>query len=790
MIYYVNKNSGMTETDRDKWIKWSNVDHACWYQFDGPLDVGVYKYHLDESSQTAKIYYFRSEYSDSINPRSGDFRIPAQTVASYEGTGSWKSEYTNAKYSKIYDVISIEENAFNASIKIANYIRWIRSVDFSKATNLTSIGGSAFSCNRSPFLSDSLIFAGNTDLHIGYLSFENKNSIKKVRIGRNITGWGENNDAFALHGGIDTLILEGNCKTIGKKAFISKTIKYLKIDAPLNWEGEGGGISGDCGAFNGCNISKLELTNRLTKFGIGSFYNAKGEGIDSVFIPNTITDFGRNIFENSTLRVLKFEEGLKEITSTNDGCFANSNKLEKIYFPSTLEKIDKNSFKDCSALKELVIPSSVLSIGDYAFYNTRLSDSLILVGNNDLCIGRDVFNNNGTSIKKIRIGRNITGWSGSRDQFVFSRIDTLILEGNFKTIGAYAFQDTKIDFLKIDVNIDWGDGHTFENTTSGSENGVKKLVLGEKFNECTSIGAYVFAWNQKMESDIDLSKLRNLTIIKNRAFYQCGNNNNKGKISVISLPRSVKTIEENAFYDVKCDSVKIQDLKDWCKIDFANGHSAPFYANGKSQASLFVDTSKNYEGKYVCQDEEMIIPADVNKIGQYAFDGYKKLKSAILPNKIDTIGKSVFENGDSLNTIIWLGNKKNFDYKEKTFSGSKKVSRTLYLRDSNFVREVKGKSGFCDSIDVVRPLVLGTIENKSGENTFFYKKTGKASCQTIAIPDTIQKLEMRCWGPSFVERYDTTIEGGTKEIKGELSIPKDVTVGESTYKVNFIGDTS
>ncbi|MQN69116.1 leucine-rich repeat protein, partial [Segatella copri] len=50
--------------------------------------------------------------------------------------------------------------------------------------------------------------------------------------------------------------------------------------------------------------------------------------------------------------------------------------LSEIVIPSSVTSIGDWAFSSCDSLSEIVIPSSVTSIGDDAFYNCYFSDNL------------------------------------------------------------------------------------------------------------------------------------------------------------------------------------------------------------------------------------------------------------------------------------------------------------------------------------------------------------------------------------------------------------------------------
>ena len=64
------------------------------------------------------------------------------------------------------------------------------------------------------------------------------------------------------------------------------------------------------------------------------------------------------------------------VTSIGDSAFYGCNSLSEIVIPSSVTSIGDRAFYGCNSLSEIVIPSSVTSIGDSAFYGCKFPDNL------------------------------------------------------------------------------------------------------------------------------------------------------------------------------------------------------------------------------------------------------------------------------------------------------------------------------------------------------------------------------------------------------------------------------
>ena len=195
-------------------------------------------------------------------------------------------------------------------------------------------------------------------------------------------------------------------------------------------------------AFRGLEISSIDIPNSVTSIGPGAFERCIK--MTTIVIPNSVTEIGREIFLGcESLFYVKLPDGLshipneafadcyslisivlpQSISSISDAAFAGSG-LESIIIPQSLSSIYGNIFKGCKNLVSIVvdsnnqiydsrvgcnaiietasnklvegcydtiIPNSVISIGDGAFFDRSITS--IEIPNSVTSIGRDAFFN-------------------------------------------------------------------------------------------------------------------------------------------------------------------------------------------------------------------------------------------------------------------------------------------------------------------------------------------------------------------------------------------------------------
>ena len=122
--------------------------------------------------------------------------------------------------------------------------------------------------------------------------------------------------------------------------------------------------------------------------------------------------------------------------------------------------------------------------------------------------------------------------------------------------------------------------------------------------------------------------------IGEKAFYNCS-----GVTSII-IPSSITYIKENAFYNCSgLTAVHISSIAKWCNIDFhANTNNPLYYAK-----NLYLN------GRLV---EDMVIPAETEKIEYAAFFNCTCLKSVTIENGVKNIVGFTFMNCSSLESIV------------------------------------------------------------------------------------------------------------------------------------------
>jgi uncharacterized protein YjdB len=362
----------------------------------------------------------------------------------------------------------------------------------------------------------------------------------------------------------------------------------------------GEGIDFDGAIFSGCtSLKTVHMPERVSEIHNSLFSSAfeNCTALTSINIPLNITSIGNNAFKGCTslkeinldhveeIRFFAFAgcTSLKSVSVPNlksleDSGFRDSG-IESISLPNTITKIEYGAFAGCPNLKEFTIPSSVEEIEDYAFAKSGIESITIPEGVNT--IGADAFRE--TPIKAFKTPSGLT------------------------SIGIQAFYE-----CKQLTSVDLGDSQLSEIPQS--------ILYG-----CSSLESIIFP--------------KSLTTIADYAFQGCGNiksldfpdqlqsignaafsiyNDGQQPSRKLTLPASIETIEENAFYDMRFDEITIP-------------------------ASLKVINPNVFRGSMV---SKLNLENGIETIDSYAFSG-NNLSFVTIPASVKEMGSGPFRNFDS-----------------------------------------------------------------------------------------------------------------------------------------------
>lgn len=522
------------------------------------------------------------------------------------------------------------------------------------------------------------------------------------------------------------------------------------------------------GVFGMTAIETLDFSNTsLETFGtiIDNGNNASLSlmfSLKKVIFPTTLTSLSPQLFNSSSALQTVIAPGVTTIPVEFDGSyytpFKGMTKLTTVEFSPELVSICKDAFYGCTSLTNFTFPDSLKSIGDYAFYNTKLAD--VAFGENLETVGEYAFYNtlvtefslpaSLTQIGTLAFGgcKNLTSFevASSNPRYfagnygeLYDNTNTLMCfpignSGNDGvvdlttvagiTLNAYAFSGcTNIQTVILPVDIYEIPEGLFENSSiteitipSGVTSigggafynctGITEIVIPENVN---TIGEYAF-YNCSGITEIIIPA--NVTSIGDYAFYNCSG------ISEITIPANVATIGEFAF--TGCTSVTRFVVASG-NVNFSTGNYGELYDSNNNLIAF--PAKPTVEGGVVTLATGL-------KLGANMFNGLQGVTEVVLPTDLAAIPAGLFANS-SITKVTIPATVTSID--STAFTGM--ALQTLIFADGR-TSDLKIAKNFFKSFTSLTTLTMGNRITEIGDYAF----DGCTGLTTVTLSSSLTKI--------------------------------------------------
>ena len=308
-------------------------------------------------------------------------------------------------------------------------------------------------------------------------AFRGCRGLTELTLPSSVTSIGES--AFSGCSGLTELTLPNSVTSIGNYAFSDCSgLEKITVDRGNkrydSW--------GNCNSIIDTETNTLivgcknsVIPNSVTSIGDGAFRGCTG--LTELILPNSVTSIGESAFSGcSGLEKITVDRGNKRydswgncnsiidtetntlivgcknsvipnsVTSIGDCAFYGCSGLTKLTLPNSVRSIGDGAFSGCSGLTELTLPNSVTSIGDCAFYGCSGLTELILP-NSVRSIG-DIAFTYCSGLEKITVesGNSCYDSRDNCNSIIDTEFNTLIvgcknsvIPNSVTSIGYYAF---------------------------------------------------------------------------------------------------------------------------------------------------------------------------------------------------------------------------------------------------------------------------------------------------------------------------------------------------------------
>ena len=624
--------------------------------------------------------------------------IPSITIPSsvkFIGGSAFRNTYNLTSISLPSSIRCIQQYAFEGSAYYNNSANWVDStlyisnhlIKMNKVVSgtLTLPAGTIGIADNAIASADNIeaLLLPSSLKYIGNNAFTNAYILASVNLPSGLERIGDR--AFSGCLALENVSFGSSLKHIGEYAFENCNL-LTSVEIPYSLQTIGGHVFETCDnldtvIWNAPNVKKISYYNSHTFSDLFNQCNnfktlIIGDSIRNLLNQNTndsVVDLTSNQFSNITsLRKVVIGNNVNII---GDNAFSGCNRLASVYIPNSVTYIGRYSFQNCDSLRYVEIPINVEEVAERAFnscdsLHTVVWNAKKAIMNGSNSRGNNVFQNC-DAVKLFIIGDSVRYMSDYALRYMHS-LDTIIVRGELDSIGKYAFNRCDgLDYLSLEKGmsslIKIGEG-AFDDCRGFS---IDSLIFSNRlvhigyraFYNCDSI-RYVYIPHMvdtlKWEVFDDCNNIHTVvwnTNSKNTELYRDSWNeyNMFPYVRTFVFGDSVRCIPYRALYE--CDSLHTvifsNHLDSIGDQAFRNCHNLTNINLESAVNHLVYIGSSAFLGCTQLDIDSLIFGSSLKFIGSSAFINVDSLRYVEIPYSVDTMGDWVFNNCDSLHTVVW-----------------------------------------------------------------------------------------------------------------------------------------
>ena len=389
-----------------------------------------------------------------------------------------------------------------------------------------------------------------------------------------------------------------------------------------------------------------------------------------------------DLFTNHTVKL----SGVEKIQLNNGSQDLADERIEFIQFGNGITEIKDYCCSQMEDLTSIVLPNTIKTIGRQAFYNTSISESVIL--DNVESIEFAAFE--GTSLTAADFSSTLTYLGGCA--FAWSCLNRVVIPSSLSKINYQAFTNNHITSVDIPEGVTYIAEDAFANNEITSVSLPNSLIViepgaffGNDIYEVflplsTSVFDQSFSWN------VNLSYVTipdNVNILRGNPFYHCPRLSSTKEVNVnISTSQYLKNggiglINADNVLVMPLDDLPLENVQPVKSIGmycYAYNESinriglnesnlsgiadyAFFWAQNLTAIAFGQDNIK-YIGQNAfnhCNLKELNLPSSLANINTRVFAFNESLSSVNIPSSISSIGDGAFYNCTELRHVYMSG---------------------------------------------------------------------------------------------------------------------------------------